>query len=147
HGIGARRANNTRGLPYLPGSAEESQSHRFLPHPRTGDQERQADRRKLNTNEQRHRRSRKGARNRPPFPCRLLLAHCDDHGLGRGARATMKAASFVTALALCIALSACALQGSGNDLAGALTEVRAHPEQRLNAEVSCERAISRRSTG
>src|SRR5690606_4956642 len=28
-----------------------------------------------------------------------------------------------------------------------LTEVRAHPEQRLNAEVSCERAISRRSTG
>lgn len=57
----------------------------------------------------------------------------------------MIAARFATAVALCIGLGACAAsQGSGNDLVDALADAQADPERRLNAEVSCERALSRR---
>lgn len=60
----------------------------------------------------------------------------------------MKAAPFITSLALCIGLGACAgSQGSGNNLVDALADARAHPERRLNAEVSCERTLSTRNSG
>lgn len=56
-----------------------------------------------------------------------------------------KAMQFATAIALCIGVGACAgSQGTGNDLVDALADARANPERRLNAEISCERAVSRR---
>lgn len=57
----------------------------------------------------------------------------------------MRAARFATAAALCIGLGACAgPQGSGNDLVDVLADAQTNPERRLNAEVACERALSRR---
>jgi hypothetical protein len=49
-------------------------------------------------------------------------------------------------VALSLVLGACAgSRGSDNDLVATLADTHAHPEQRLDAEVACERAFSRRS--
>lgn len=58
----------------------------------------------------------------------------------------MKGTTFATAIALCIGLGACAgSQGSGNELVDALADAQSKPERRLNAEVSCGQALSRRA--